>query len=263
MRGLRRGVLGFAVAAGLLLGTASAAAAAGNYTALGDSYSSGNGTGVFYSDGTSCHRSPDAYPPLVTTATGDSLTFAACSGATTSTVISGQLGSLNAGTGLVTITIGGNDAGFSSVMTNCALYYFTCGSAISSANSFIQTKLPALLRTTYADIRADAPNAHVVVIGYPRLFTATGTTCGQGFLTSGNEKSLNNTADLLDSAIQTAVSGAGSGFSFVDPRTAFASHELCSSSAWLRGIELLATYESFHPNIAGEADMATLVEGAL
>jgi lysophospholipase L1-like esterase len=258
---MRRGLLAITVAIGLLLATASAAVAAGNYVALGDSYASGNGTGVFYNDGTSCHRSPDAYPPLVSAKAGDSLTFAACSGATTSTVISSQLGSLGSGTSLVTITIGGNDAGFSNVMTNCALYYFTCTSAISSANSFIQNKLPGLLKTTYADIRADAPAAHVVVIGYPRLFTSTGTTCGQGFLTSTNEKSLNNTANLLDTTISTAVAGAGTGFTFVDPRTDFSSHELCSASSWLQGINLSATYQSFHPNLAGAADMALLVEG--
>ena len=71
----------------------------------------------------------------------------------------------------MTITIGGNDAGFSNVIINCALYYFTCGSAISEANTFVKTKLPALLETTYNDIRAKATTAKVIVLGYPKLFT--------------------------------------------------------------------------------------------
>lgn len=262
MRRMRGVLTASAVCVAGALASAPAAAAAGPYTALGDSYSSGNGTNVFYNDGTSCYRSPDAYPPLVASADSYSLTFAACSGAKTSDVINTQLGSLNSSTSLVTITIGGNDAGFSSVMTSCALYYFTCQSSINNANNFIQTQLPGLLNTTYNDIRAAAPNAHVVVLGYPRLFTSAGTTCGQGVLTSTNEKSLNNTADLLDSTIQTAVSSHPN-FTFVDIRSAFSSHEVCSSSPWVQGINTNASYESFHPNIPGEADMATQTEAVL
>ena len=56
----------------------------------------------------------------------------------------------------MTITIGGNDAGFSNVIINCALYYFTCGEAIGEASEFIKNKLPGLLETTYKDIRAKA-----------------------------------------------------------------------------------------------------------
>ena len=62
-----------------------------------------------------------------------------------------QLGTFSSTTSLVTITIGGDDAGFSNVIIDCALYYFTCGSAIGEANAFIAKKLPALLETTYKD----------------------------------------------------------------------------------------------------------------
>ena len=238
----------------------AAASAAPSYVALGDSYSSGVGTRVYYNDGTSCDRSPDAYGPLVSAARGYALTFEACSGAKTTDVNSSQLGPLSATTNLVTITIGGNDAGFSNVIVNCALYYFTCGSAISSANSFISNQLPGLLNTTYGDIRSKAPNAHVVVLGYPHLFTASGTTCNVNLLTSGNEEKLNNTADLLDSVISGRA--AAHGFTYVDPRSAFLPHEVCSSSAWLNG-QSNPLSESYHPNISGQAEFATLVEAVL
>ena len=126
---------------GLLL-PAAAAAAAPQYVALGDSYSSGVGTRVFYEESGECDRSPDAYGPKIAAAKGYSLNFEACGGAKTPEVNSKQLGHLSATTSLVTITIGGNDAGFSNVIINCALYYFTCGSAISEANEFIKNKLP-------------------------------------------------------------------------------------------------------------------------
>jgi lysophospholipase L1-like esterase len=150
-----------------------ARAEAEEYVALGDSYSSGVGTRVYYNDGTSCQRSPEAYGPLISSARGYTLSFQACSGAKTTDVNSSQLGTLGSSTNLVTITIGGNDAGFSNVIINCAACYFTCDSAISSANSFIQNQLPGLLATTYGDIHSHAPNAHVVVLGYPHLSRAT------------------------------------------------------------------------------------------
>jgi len=160
----------------------------------------------------------------------------------------------------VTITIGGNDAGFSNVILNCALYFFTCGSAISEANSFIANKLPGLLDTTYADIRSRASAAHVVVLGYPHLFTADGKTCNVNFLTSSNEKKLNETADKLDGVIKARAEAHR--FTFVDPRSAFLAHEVCSSSEWLNG-QSNPLSESYHPNVSGQADFTTQVEGVL
>src|SRR6188472_2138363 len=100
---------------------APAHAAAPSYVALGDSYASGTGTRSYISDGTSCQRSTSAYPSLIAAQKGYALNFQACSGATTSTVTSNQLGALSSTTRFVTISVGGNDAGFSSVLTECAL----------------------------------------------------------------------------------------------------------------------------------------------
>jgi lysophospholipase L1-like esterase len=243
-----------------LFAAPAASAMAQPYVALGDSYSSGVGTRVYYNDGTSCERSPDAYGPLISSARGYTLSFQACSGAKTTDVNSNQLGTLSSSTNLVTITIGGNDAGFSTVILNCAAYYFTCDSAISSANSFIQNQLPGLLDTTYGDIRSHAPNAHVVVLGYPHLFTSDGKTCNFNALTSTHEKELNNTGDLLDGVISARA--AAHGFTYVDPRSAFLPHEVCSSSEWLNG-QSNPLSESYHPNISGQAEFTTLIEGVL
>jgi lysophospholipase L1-like esterase len=244
----------------LLVWTAAAAAAAPPYVALGDSYSSGVGTRTYYNDGTNCERSPYAYGPLIASARGYALTFEACSGATTADVISSQLGPLNSSTNLVTITIGGNDAGFSTVITDCAGWYYNCQSAIDNADAYIQNTLPGKLNTTYGDIRSHATTAHVVVLGYPHLFTADGQTCNFDALTSYHEEELNTTADMLDSAIQKQASAHG--FTYVDPRSAFNSHEVCSSSEWLNGLSNPLS-ESFHPNISGQAEFAKLIEAVL
>ncbi len=252
--------LAICVGAFVCLAVPAAAAAAPQYVALGDSYSSGVGTRTYYNDGTSCQRSPDAYGPLISSARGYTLSFQACSGAKTTDVNSSQLGTLSSTTNLATITIGGNDAGFSNVIINCAAYYFTCDSAINNANTFIKNQLPGLLDTTYGDIRSHAPNAHVVVLGYPHLFTSDGKTCNFNALTSTHEKELNSTGDLLDSVISGRA--AAHGFTYVDPRNAFLPHEVCSSSEWLNG-QSNPLSESYHPNIPGQQEFATLIEGVL
>lgn len=86
-------------------------AAALDYVALGDSYSSGVGSGAYDSGSGDCKRTNRAYPALWAAANSpSSFAFAACSGARTGDVTGSQLGAVNSGTDLVSITVGGNDA---------------------------------------------------------------------------------------------------------------------------------------------------------
>src|ERR1700755_1935176 len=99
--GVTAPALGLAAVIGA--GIPAQAASAVHYVALGDSYSSGVGAG---STSGSCGQSPNAYAPLWGKANSPaSFTFAACSSARTSDVISSQLSSLSASTTLVSITI--------------------------------------------------------------------------------------------------------------------------------------------------------------
>src|SRR6476660_5751470 len=76
---------------GLVAAGGAVAATAGTYAALGDSYSSGVGTGSYTLDST-CRRSGYAYPYLWTQShAGTALSFVACSGAKTSDVLSTQI----------------------------------------------------------------------------------------------------------------------------------------------------------------------------
>jgi lysophospholipase L1-like esterase len=103
----------------------------------------------------------------------------ACAGATTSDVIGSQVSALSAATTLVSITIGGNDAGFSSVMETCVLSSTsTCLSAVAAAKAFAATQLPARLTSTLQAIRQHAPNARIVLLGYPDLYNLSrSSTC--------------------------------------------------------------------------------------
>src|SRR6476661_6746873 len=147
-------------------------AAAPSYVALGDSYSSGVGTRTYLADGTSCQRSVYAFPSLIAAARGYALNFRACSGAKISDVTNTQLSALSASTNYVSLSVGGNDAGFSDVLTECAKpgWMSNCDGKINTAQSFINNTLPGQLNTLYASIHSKAPNAVVTIVGYPRIF---------------------------------------------------------------------------------------------
>jgi lysophospholipase L1-like esterase len=244
----------FLLAVGLAFGGATqaraSASATGGYVALGDSYSSGVGSGSYISSSGDCKRSTKAYPYLWNAAHAPaSFAFTACSGATTDDVLAGQLTPLGSDTALVSISIGGNDAGFSDVMTTCVLQSdSTCLSRIATATAYVDSTLPGKLDSVYSAIRAKAPNARVVVLGYPRFYKL-GTTCLG--LSETKRSAINNAADHLDSAI-AAVAGRH-GFVFGDVRTTFTGHELCSGSAWLHSVDWLNIGESYHPTAAGQS----------
>ena len=240
--------------AGMLAGPVLAApahAAGAPYVALGDSYSSGVGTRSYISDGTSCDRSTYAYPYLIAHSKGYALNFQACSGATTATVTNSQLGALSSATRYVTISVGGNDAGFSSVITECAEpgWASNCDGAINTAQSFITNTLPGRLATLFASIRSKAPNAKVVVVGYPRLFN--GEDCNAAtFFSPSEETRLNQTADLLNSKSSAAASAKG--FAFANPTSRFIGHAVCGDPEWLNGLSNPVS-ESYHPNRTGQS----------
>lgn len=239
------------LAAAPLLLAASPASAAVNYVALGDSYSSGLGAGSYGSSG-SCYRSYYAYPEDWARADSpSSFSFVACSGATTTDVINNQLSALSGSTTLVSITIGGNDVGFASVMETCVLGSDSdCLNAVSQAETEAQTELPGWLDTLYSKIRADAPNAHVVVLGYPEFYDLSKSSYCIGLSTT-KRKALNGGSDVLDSVIQTEVAKY-SGFTYADVRSAFSGHEICDSSSWLHSVDWTFLEDSYHPTASGQ-----------
>jgi lysophospholipase L1-like esterase len=223
-----------------------------HYVALGDSYSSGVGAGSYIGSSGSCDRSTNAYPALWNTANQPaSYVSEACSGATTATVLSSQLSALSAATTLVSITIGGNDVGFSSVMETCVLESTgSCVSAVNHAEALIASQLPGELDSVLSAISADAPNARVVVLDYPHLYDLNKSSSCIGLSTT-DRTDLNQGADQLDSQIQAAAVHHGD--VFADVRGAFTGHEICDSSSWLHSVNFLDISESYHPTASGQS----------
>lgn len=181
------------------------------YVSLGDSYSSGEGLDPYNSGtqdmtdgGDRCHRSPRSYAELLPLTPAKNLNFRSCAGARIEHIYATHqqhsgiqvgagrqaLGQLDTATDLVTITVGGNDVRFSEIIEFCATH-FDCADdtdwlddrTTTSLREWAQQQLaslPPVLESVYRTLRADAPNARILVIGYPNLFSIDWTFRGQG-----------------------------------------------------------------------------------
>jgi len=243
-----RGITALAVAAalaGAFVGAGTAAAT--TYAGLGDSYSSGVGTGSYTVD-SACKRGVYAYPYLWTQKhAGTALSFVACSGAKTSDLLSTQIQAVTSATTLVTMTIGGNDIGFANLIYQCTLS--DCSAALDSTRANLETTVGAALDRVYTTVKSRAAiGAKIVVLGYPRVFS--GASCfGSLGISSTEEAKANQLSDALDRL--TATHALTDGVTYKSAITQFTGHAVCSWSAWLNGLNLFNTGESYHPNRSG------------
>jgi lysophospholipase L1-like esterase len=286
----RRGVIGVIVAivaAWLgIFGAAGAKAATGPYVALGDSYTAGplvpNPTG----SPILCGRSTNNYPQDVKRAIApSSFTDASCSGATTANMTASQsleggaqtappqFNALSSSDALVTVGIGGNDAGLISVAEECAeldaLWPFgtRCKSHYNSGGT--DTEVAAINATepkvaaTIQGIHARAPKAKVLVVGYPDGLPQNGSTCYPVVPFSSGDVTYFNSLELdLNAVIKQAAQANGA--TYVNTFTSSIGHDACKgSAAWVNGIIPTSPAFPLHPNQAGEANMAAQVEGDL
>ncbi|MFG2086024.1 MULTISPECIES: SGNH/GDSL hydrolase family protein [unclassified Spirillospora] len=260
------------------------AATWGSYVALGDSYSSGVGAEASVADHNPldrCHRTSKAYYHEVSKAFrfAKGSAFWACSGATTADVLKGrggeppQIGRIGPDTSLVTLSIGGNDVGFSKVLAGCVVklpWSKDCtrqGEDVAGRMAELRTSLPALLDK----ITAKAPRARVIVMGYPKAFSEVSGVDGDN-ITVSDQRWLNARAYDLGRLIRqsaleadakiAARNGRGS-VEFADAYSAFAGHEVGSSDPYMNGLALnLSALEaeprSYHPTAAGHHALAGL-----
>jgi lysophospholipase L1-like esterase len=230
-----------------LFAAAGPAATGTTYAALGDSYSSGVGTGSYTLD-SACKRGVYAYPYLwAQQHAGTALSFVACSGAKTSDLLSTQLQAVTSSTTLVTMTIGGNDVGFSSLIYQCTLS--NCSTALDTARTNLETTLGPALDQVYTSVKSRAAlGATIVVLGYPRIFSGAGCFGTLGF-SSTEESKANQLSDALDTVL--AAHAAADGVVYKSAIAPFTGHAVCSSSPWLNGLNLFNSGESYHPNRAG------------
>jgi hypothetical protein len=230
------------------------------WVAMGDSYASGQGANDY--SGGSCRRSAHAYWALLRNrlrhgiqSTSDD--FVACNGATTSAVHDHQLGALSPATRLVTISVGGDNLGFSGVVKACTEPQgSSCQEAIAAhVTKSSLSALRASLRSLYGDIRSRASAATVLVLGYPNLVGDHVDGCGA--MSSNDVPALHRAQRRINGSIRKAI-GNRRGFRFIDLVPTFRDHPACNDDAedWINGVHLSDTQESFHPNEKGHLAIA-------
>lgn len=275
-------------------------ATSGEYVALGDSYSSGEGAWD-YEEGTDfddrddawpfnddeedhnrCHRSAHAYSQVLAESNdfAGGTTFVACSGAEipelgnpndSQTDEDPQLDALDEDVSLVTMSMGGNDLGFADVVRDCIVngqggvgFVDTCQ---EKHDDRIEDELPELkedLIEQYLAIRERAPHARVVIVGYPQLFVDDPSDSYGNLLFEEDQVWMNEVAGELNAMLREAAEEAG--VEFVDPTEAFRDHGIGSDDPWINDLDLggpglsVADPSSFHPNAAGHQALADLVQ---
>lgn len=251
-----------------------------DYVALGDSYASA--PLVPTQVDAACQRSDQNYPSLVSRSRAARLTDVSCAGATTEDMaapqsdgVPAQFDALDRGTDLVTVTIGGNDIGFSTVLGTCAhltagnpagapcAAYFAGSGAdrITDAIAATGPKVAQVLR----GIHRRAPHARVVVVGYPDLFPEDGVGCTSSKvpLAAGDFAWLRDKEKELNSMLARQARRGGA--EYVNTYTPTVGHDLCKPTGerWIETFAPETPAAPVHPNATGEAAMATAVEGVL
>lgn len=260
------------------------------YVALGDSMASGNGNLPYVDKG--CLRSARSYPVQVSAATGMPVVSAACTGATTDDV-AGQIaalagsGDLGPATAVVTLTVGINDLGWQQALGVCATpgMEAQCAAAVQAMQAAGAT-VPGKIFGLMATIRAVAPDATIVVTGYPKLFGEVAKSCSignlggtpvklPGSLTALANGEIDGAFDANDPlgdpapGLNDAIAGAAWQFAavygnalVVDVDPAFQTHRLCDTGdRWISGLVrgTPVTDRGLHPNSAGMAAFAGAV----
>lgn len=277
-------IIGAILALTVMSAATPAQASPSLYVALGDSFSAGPGSGIVpgqpledqsvYEAGTlgKCERSSVAYPMLLANAKSMALRNVACGGATVNSVLNtGQFGepaqidAVTSDATLVTLTLGGNDIGFTDIVSCVVQSECTnTSSAIQSANTSLMT-LQTKLQTVLSAAHTKAPTAKIVVGGYPKVLPSAGQAAWGciGWLSNAEQAIVNTLQVSLNAAIQAAVSNV-SNVVYLD---AFASDspfmtrdllgltsDACSlsTSRKINGIRLDFPNGSFHPNGLGQ-----------
>ncbi|MFB2556764.1 cell wall-binding repeat-containing protein [Herbiconiux liangxiaofengii] len=149
-------------------------------------------------------------------------------------------GYLDENTTLVTLSIGGNDAGFAKVIQNCILAStlpLLCKNTTIAGDSQplgvataqrTNVQIPASIGTILQQIQLRAPNARILLMGYPGLFE-TGSSCAG--VKDGDREWLNQVTNDLNAGLASAATNANSSghpVTFADPRGTFSGTNLCT-----------------------------------
>ena len=269
-----------ALCAALALALPAVATATPNYVSLGDSYVAGPFIPVWIPPW-GCLKSDHNYAHLAAPRLGLTLKDPSCSGAKTDHMTASQgvspqpnppqFDSLDADTQVVTLGIGGNDIGFSSIAKDCFSATSSSGSpchdkyvqnGVDQVSQRIQDTAPKVA-SVLQGIHTDAPSARVYVVNYPAILPDSGVGCwpivpvadGDVPWLRDKEKELNQM--LADQA-------AANNATVVDWYTPSIGHDACQPPGvkWVEGPVPTNAAAPVHPNLFGMMAASDLVVAA-
>lgn len=256
------------------------------YVALGDSFSSGEGNPSFDvgtdSPDNGCHRSTQAWPRIA----GAPIDLHyACSGAKIRDLYSGRTKASPDNVGqlvrlrrlehelsrhgdhvdVVTVTIGGNDPelNFKPELLACFAPTIGCLQKFQGQRGNLHlTRLTLKLRVALRLIRSAAPQAEVILVGYPRLFPSTqeaNVSCSG--ISSEDRIRANTLAVNLDQAYRQVARTAG--VTYVSTLDTLDGHELCTKDSWMFPLDIptfITDARQGHPLVQWQRTVADLVK---
>ncbi|NUS15968.1 MAG: SGNH/GDSL hydrolase family protein [Streptomyces sp.] len=246
-----------------------------SYVAMGDSYSAASGVLPLDPNASLlCIRSSANYPHVLAARAGLALTDVTCGAAQTKDFagaqypgIAPQLDALNAGTDVVTMTIGGNDNNtFIDAILACGTAgVATLGFGHPCQSLYGDTFVDQVDTGTYqalvgalSAVRAKAPDAKVAILGYPWIVPAAAVPgCfAQLPIASGDIPYLRTLQAHLNAAVQRAA--AQTGATYVDMSAASDGHDACQAigTRWIEPVLFGTNFVPVHPNALGESKMA-------
>jgi lysophospholipase L1-like esterase len=252
-----------------LLAFAAAGARAANYVALGDSYAAG----PFIPNPVlplGCLKSSNNYPHVAAPSIGLTLRDASCSGAKTVDMTNPQnvdpdgpnppqFNSLDANTTVVSLTIGGNDIGFSEVAESCITLNPFSSPCKNKYNSGGKDQLAERIEATAPKVAAvlqgihtRSPAAKIYVVNYPAIFPETGSGCWPQMPISFTDAPyLRATEQKLNAMLATQA--AANGATLVNWYGASIGHDACkgSSTRWVEPLVPGSLAAPIHPNKTG------------
>ena len=232
-------------------GATPTGSAGGSYVAIGDSFTSGQGAAPYLDF--DCFQSVSGSYPTITANSSsyrEALNFA-CSGERTDQMLARVAkidDRVKLKASLVTLTVGGIDAGSNDVLAACGINpaSFECASAVNTATKKLGT-VGVTLVGTYTAIAAEFPKARIVVLNYPLLFDSNLPSP----LPPELMVAVNRATGALNGVISNAVAATDNPrVSFTDVTDEFNGHAINSAVPYI-SFNGLGDLASFHPNVLG------------
>lgn len=254
--------------------TAHVSAPGVRYVAMGSSFAAGPGVASSADvPPNRCARSTDNYPHLLARRLRLQLTDVSCSGATTDHVLGPwnelppQLDALTSDTGLVTITIGGNNVGYIGTLGSASCRSFTVPPPGAPGGKCPEpprvseadwTKLDVSLRQIIAEVRRRAPKARLIFVDYLSVLPAVGR-CAATPMSAEQADAGRAIAKRLAWITRRAATQGGA--EILPASDLSRERDACSAQPWVSGFPLpgSAFFVPYHPNAQGMAAIVDLL----